>query len=112
GFGTGPAPRPAGFPVEPNPDASGNGRLDWASPTRLGPLRHTHVAGAFARRIVPYLHGGDKVKKGQRIGLVRFGSRVDLVLPPGCRVTAVAGDRVRAGASTIAEVPDGLGLGP
>jgi len=104
--------RPGGFAVASKPEASRNERLEWEFTTRLGPLRLTQVAGAFARRIVPYLHEGDKVKKGQRIGLVRFGSRVDLVLPPGCRVTAVAGDRVRAGASTIAEVPDGLGLGP
>jgi phosphatidylserine decarboxylase len=104
--------RPGGYAIASRPEAAGNERLDWEFDTRLGPLRLTQVAGAFARRIVPYLRVGDKVKKGQRIGLVRFGSRVDLVLPPGCRLTVSAGDRVRAGASTIAEVPDGLGLGP
>ena len=104
--------RPGGYAIASRPEAAGNERLDWEFETRLGPLRLTQVAGAFARRIVPYLRVGDKVKKGQRIGLVRFGSRVDLVLPPGCRLTVSAGDRVRAGASTIAEVPDGLGLGP
>ncbi len=104
--------RPGSFAVASRPEAARNERLEWELETPLGPLRLTQVAGAFARRIVPYLHVGDKVKKGQRIGLVRFGSRVDLVLPPGCRLTVSARDRVRAGASTIAEVPDGLGLGP
>jgi len=104
--------RPGGYAVASRPEAAGNERLAWDLETRLGSLRLTQVAGAFARRIVPYAHVGDKVKKGQRIGLVRFGSRVDLILPPGCRMTVAAGDRVRAGASTIAEVPDGLGLGP
>jgi len=83
--------------------------LVWEIETRLGPLELTQVAGIFARRIVPYVRPGDKVKKGQRIGLVRFGSRVELVLPPGCRLVVAVGDRVRAGASTIAEVQDGLG---
>jgi phosphatidylserine decarboxylase len=104
--------RPGGHAVASRPEAARNERLAWDLETRLGSLRLTQVAGAFARRIVPYVHAGDKVKKGQRIGLVRFGSRVDLVLPPGCRPTVAAGDRVRAGTSTIAEVSDGLGLGP
>ena len=100
--------RPGGYAVASRPEASGNERLEWEFDTRLGPVRLTQVAGAFARRIVPYLRTGDKVKKGQRIGLVRFGSRVDLALPPGCRLTVAAGDRVRAGTSTIAEVRDGV----
>ncbi len=104
--------RPGGYAIASRPEASRNERLEWEFDTRLGTLRLTQVAGAFARRIVPYLRVGDNVKKGQRIGLVRFGSRVDLVLPPGCRVTVAPGDRVRAGTSTIAEVRDGLGLGP
>ena len=101
--------RPGRFAVASSPASEGNERLEWTFHTDLGTLRLAQVAGTFARRIVPYLDVGDKVKKGQRIGLVRFGSRVDLVLPPGSRLTAAAGDRVRAGESTIAEVPDGVG---
>ena len=100
--------RPGGYAVASRPEAAGNEKLEWELDTRLGPMRLTQVAGAFARRIVPYLGTGDKVKKGQRIGLVRFGSRVDLALPPGCRLTVASGDRVRAGTSTIAEVRDGV----
>ena len=101
--------RPGGFAIASGPESASNERLVWEIETRLGPLELTQVAGIFARRIVPYVRPGDKVKKGQRIGLVRFGSRVELVLPPGCRLVVAVGDRVRAGASTIAEVQDGLG---
>jgi phosphatidylserine decarboxylase len=75
--------------------------------TPLGPLRITQVAGVFARRIVPYVRRGDGVRKGQRIGMIRFGSRVELVLPPGVRITARVGDKVRAGETTVGEVVDG-----
>ncbi len=101
--------RPGGYAIASSPAAASNERLEWEFETDLGVLRLAQVAGVFARRIVPYRRPGDKVKKGQRIGLVRFGSRVELVLPPGCRPRVAVGDRVRAGESTIAEVPDGLG---
>jgi len=101
--------KPGGYAIASSPEAAGNERLEWEFVTPMGVLRLTQVAGIFARRIVPYLRSGDKVKKGQRIGLVRFGSRVELVLPPGCRLRVATGDRVRAGTSTIAEVPDGVG---
>jgi len=101
--------RPGGYAIASSPAAARNERLDWEFATPLGVLRLTQFAGIFARRIVPYLRSGDKVKKGERIGLVRFGSRVELVLPPGCRLTVAKGDRLRAGTSTIAEVPDGVG---
>ena len=100
--------RPGGHAIASSPETAANERLVWEFETRLGVLRLDQVAGIFARRIVPYRRVGDKVKKGQRIGLVRFGSRVELALPPGCRLTVAVGDRVRAGTSTIAEVPDGL----
>jgi len=101
--------RPGGYAVASSPASASNERLEWEFSTALGVLRLAQVAGIFARRIVPYRGPGDKVKKGQRIGLVRFGSRVELALPPGCRLRVAVGDRVRAGESTIAEVPDGLG---
>ena len=101
--------RPGGFAIASRPESEANERLEWTFRTDRGTLRLAQVAGIFARRIVPYLGTGDKVKKGQRIGLVRFGSRVELLLPPGSRLRVAAGDRVRAGESTIAEVPDGLG---
>ena len=59
------------------------------------------IAGVLARRIVCRLRGGEKLQAGERFGMIRFGSRVDLVLPRSVRMEARAGDRVRAGESII-----------
>lgn len=62
------------------------------------------IASRLVRRIVPYVGEGDDVVAGQRIGMIRFGSQVDLVLPlrDGLRVTAQPGDRVSAGETIVA----------
>ncbi len=101
--------RPGGFARASTPGSEANERVEWTFRTDVGVLRLAQVAGIFARRIVPYLDVGDKVKKGQRIGLVRFGSRVELTLPPGSRLAVSVGERVRAGETTIAEASDVLG---
>ncbi|MBF0509660.1 MAG: phosphatidylserine decarboxylase family protein [Deltaproteobacteria bacterium] len=59
------------------------------------------VAGLIARRIVCYLRAGDQVTKGQRIGLIRFGSRLEVYLPQDSRVVAVSGRRVTAGETIL-----------
>lgn len=82
---------------------SRNERVETVLETSLGPLRLTQVAGVFARRIVPYVGPGDTVRKGQRIGIIRFGSRVELSLPGGAILSVREGDKVRAGTTTIAE---------
>lgn len=61
----------------------------------------TQIAGVLARRIVCRLGGGEKLQAGERFGMIRFGSRVDLVLPRSVRMEARAGDRVRAGETII-----------
>ncbi len=61
----------------------------------------TQIAGVLARRIVCRLRGGEKLQAGERFGMIRFGSRVDLVLPRSVRMEARAGDRVRGGESII-----------
>lgn len=61
------------------------------------------IAGLVARRIVCRLREGDEVKAGQRFGLICFGSRVDLYMPPGASVLVSVGDRVRAGLSVMAK---------
>ncbi len=61
------------------------------------------IAGLIARRIVCWKKEGDHVSKGERFGLIRFGSRVDLLLPGEWRVAVRQGDRVRGGASVLAE---------
>jgi phosphatidylserine decarboxylase len=64
-------------------------------------LVFTQIAGIVARRIVCWKKVGDMVEKGEPIGLIRFGSRVDVLFPAGAEVTVRKGDRVRAGASAI-----------
>ncbi len=62
------------------------------------------VAGLIARRIVCWVEKGDELTKGQRIGLIRFGSRVDVYLPPDSHIYVKIGDRVRAGETIIARL--------
>ncbi len=73
--------------------------------TARGPLLVRQIAGLIARRIVTDAQPGDRAVQGERLGMIRFGSRVDVFLPaagrPAVRVTV--GDRVRAGASVLAE---------
>lgn len=59
------------------------------------------VAGYVARRIVCWLTEGERVERGERYGLIRFGSRMDLYLPLGTAVKVRAGDRVRGGESVV-----------
>jgi len=61
------------------------------------------IAGLVARRIVTYSQPGDSATQGQRMGIIRFGSRVDVFVPPGTRIRVREGERVRAGSTTIAE---------
>jgi len=60
------------------------------------------VAGLIARRILCYAKPGDALARGQRFGFIRFGSRVDLYLPPGAEVKAAIGDKVYAAESVLA----------
>jgi phosphatidylserine decarboxylase len=62
------------------------------------------VVGVAARRIKCFVKAGDAVARGQRIGLMFFGSRVELTLPAGATVKTALHDRVRAGETVIAEV--------
>jgi phosphatidylserine decarboxylase len=60
------------------------------------------IAGIVARRIVFYKKPGDRVEKGERVGLIQFGSRLDLVLGPEWEIVVRRGERVRAGSSIVA----------
>jgi phosphatidylserine decarboxylase len=63
------------------------------------------IAGALARRIVCRVRPGDRVRRGERMGLIMFGSRVDLWLPADVPPLVHGGERVRAGVTPLAEVP-------
>ena len=60
------------------------------------------IAGLLARRIVFYPKIGDRLERGQRVGLIKFGSRVDVVLDASARVNVKIGDQVKGGASVLA----------
>lgn len=62
------------------------------------------IAGILARRIVCRLQGRETVRAGDRFGLIRFGSRVDLILPSGADLRVAVGDRVRAGETIIGAI--------
>jgi phosphatidylserine decarboxylase len=63
------------------------------------------IAGLIARRIVFRKKVGDVVARGERVGMIKFGSRVDLFLPPGARPRVALGDRVSAGSTALGELP-------
>ncbi|MGK7346730.1 MAG: phosphatidylserine decarboxylase family protein [Candidatus Nitrospinota bacterium M3_3B_026] len=63
------------------------------------------IAGLVARRIVSWVSVGDRLDRGQRLGLIRFGSRVDLVLPAGVEIVCSLGDRVKGGETVMARAP-------
>lgn len=65
------------------------------------------IAGLLARRIVFSLKEGDIVKRGQRVGLIKFGSRVDVLLPASAVIGVKKGQRVKGGASILAEMVEG-----
>ncbi len=64
----------------------------------------TQIAGLVARRIVPFVKPGDTVAKGQRVGLIRFGSRVDVYLPAGTAPKVLLGQKIIAGETILAEL--------
>lgn len=73
------------------------------------PLRCTLVAGLIARRIVPKIEIGQTLERGERLGLIQFGSRVDVQLPPAARISVKIGDRVTAGVSSLARLEETAG---
>lgn len=89
-------------------ESESNERLVLLIHTGLGVMKVVQIAGTIARRIVPYIREGDTLKKGEKIGLIRLGSRVDLFLP-ATRIKAVTiqvHQRIKAGEDTIAELHD------
>ncbi|MFB9582211.1 phosphatidylserine decarboxylase [Streptomyces goshikiensis] len=92
---------PGGFVPAFNKESENNERVVWHFDTELGDIEMVQIAGAVARRIVPYLPAGTKVEQGERIGLIRFGSRVDIYLPAGVEVAVEVGDRTRAGVTRV-----------
>jgi phosphatidylserine decarboxylase len=93
-----------GFRAAFRPDADRNVQRNYRLATALGPVDVIQMTGIVARRLVSFVREGSVVRKGDRLGMIVLGSRVDLLLPSD-RVTATVrvGDRVRAGVTTVAK---------
>jgi len=77
--------------------------------TDRGEIEFKQIAGLIARRVVAWKKPRDPVARGERVGLVRFGSRVDLWIPQGSQVLVKVGDTVHGGSSTLARWPGAAG---
>jgi phosphatidylserine decarboxylase len=83
-----------------------NEALTWAFQDARATLVVRQITGAIARRIIGWSKLGDQVRKGQRFGMIRFGSRTEVFLPAECTVLVKIGDRVQGAATPIAKWPD------
>ncbi|MXW36716.1 MAG: phosphatidylserine decarboxylase [Acidobacteria bacterium] len=81
--------------------AERNERNELEMTTERGTIRIRQIAGVVARRIVCRVRAGDRLALGERFGLIRFGSRTDLLLPAGVTLSVRPGDRVRGGLTVI-----------
>ena len=92
---------PGGYVPAFNKESENNERVVWHFDTEIGDVELVQIAGAVARRIVPYVPRGCKVEQGDRIGLIRFGSRVDVYLPPGIEAGVEVGQTTTAGVTRL-----------
>jgi phosphatidylserine decarboxylase len=83
--------------------------LEMADGRHLGVVQ---IAGLIARRIVKFVAEGDHLQAGQRFGLIRFGSRVDVYLPAGCQPHVSVGQRAIAGETVLADLASSEGERP
>jgi phosphatidylserine decarboxylase len=98
--------RPGKFFAAWDPKASTQNEQNiFTLATSHGKIEFKQVAGLIARRVVSWKKPQDSVAKGERVGLVRFGSRVDLWVPQGSELLVKVGDNVSGGSSTLARWP-------
>jgi phosphatidylserine decarboxylase len=83
-----------------------NEAMTWAFENSRGTIVVRQLTGAIARRIVAWANVGDELKKGERFGMIRFGSRTELYLPLEAEVLVKTGDHVSGGSTVIARLPD------
>jgi phosphatidylserine decarboxylase len=89
------------------PDCSEkNEAMIWAFENSRATIVVRQLTGAIARRIVAWSDMGDELKKGDRFGMIRFGSRTEVYLPLNANVLVKVGDHVAGGATIIARLPD------
>jgi phosphatidylserine decarboxylase len=90
-----------GFRAAFRHDAGENERNAIVFDSPVGRVTAVQIAGLLARRIVCRLRAGDTVRAGERIGMIKFGSRTDVIVPPSIAWTVGVGARVRAGVTVI-----------
>ncbi|MGZ4975439.1 MAG: phosphatidylserine decarboxylase family protein [Limisphaerales bacterium] len=83
-----------------------NESMTWAFENPRVTIVARQITGAIARRIVAWAQIGDELKKGERFGMIRFGSRTELYLPLNAEVLVKVGDHVLGGSTIIARLPD------
>jgi len=98
-----------GYEAAYKPSATNNARCAVSIDSHSGPVLVTMISGAVARRIHTWVGPGDRLERGQRIGLIRFGSRTEIVLPAGSEPRVSIGEHVRAGETIIANTPPRVG---
>ena len=82
-----------------------NEQMSVGLKTKSGRILVRQIAGLIARRIVTYSKDGQQVKQGERMGIIRFGSRVDVFIPPDSRVRVGIGETSNAGVTVLADLP-------
>ena len=79
--------------------------MTWAFENPRATIVVRQLTGAIARRIVAWADVGDELRKGDRFGMIRFGSRTEVYLPLDADILVKVGDRVSGGTSIIARLP-------
>ncbi len=82
-----------------------NEQMSLGLESRHGPILVRQIAGLVARRIVTDSQVGDSIQQGDRLGIIRFGSRLDTFVPQATKINVEVGDLTRAGVTIIAEWP-------
>jgi phosphatidylserine decarboxylase len=99
--------RPGLFVDARRPDCSEkNESMTWAFANPRATIVVRQITGAIARRIVAWSNVGDELKRGQRFGMIRFGSRTEVYLPLSASVLVKVGDHVAGGVTPIARLPN------
>ena len=83
-----------------------NEAMTWAFQNPRATIVVRQLTGAIARRIVGWAKVGDELKRGERFGMIRFGSRTEVYLPLDAEILVRTGDHVKGGASVIARLPE------
>ena len=98
------SPASSSTPISTRRARTMSASISWSRAMTAPAIGFTQIAGLVARRIVPWVKPGDFVAAGQRVGLIRFGSRVDVYLPAGTAPQVLLGQRTIAGETIIARV--------